>query len=188
MAQADPLLSSDIERVRHFDRYYDRRLRDLHVRALILEFSWLELRIVQEIGNAGEPRSLSWIADQVQRDKGYVCRALKVLRAYGFVQSATSFPDRRYREYDLTQAGRKHFEGWEKFHREDVHKLVEPLPPYIRRQLVRAMLLIERIMNRTFLENFEESWYGPRKRAPYFRRFGARRTGRPARRAPAAAG
>ena len=184
----DQLLSSDIERVRHFDRYYDRRLRDLHVRALILEFSWLELRIVQEIGKVGEARSLSWIADQVQRDKGYVCRALRVLREYGFVHRVPSFPDRRFREYDLTQTGRRYFEGWEKFHRDDVRKLVEPLPPYIRRQLVRAMLLIEKIMNRTFLENFEESWYGPRKRAPYFRRFGARRMAASARRARAAAG
>ena len=51
------LLRQDIERVRHFDRYYDRRLRDLQERALSLEFSWLQLMVVRELGQAREPRA-----------------------------------------------------------------------------------------------------------------------------------
>lgn len=185
------LLASDIERVRRFDLYYDRRLRDLQTRALKLEFTWLELRLVQELGVAGCGCCVSWIAERVDRDKGYVSRVLKALvEGFEFVEMRKAGHDARFHEYGLTPLGRRWFNGWERYHRDDVRMIIEPLPERARRQLVKAMRQIERILSRSALDNFKEEWIGPRKRAPYLTkaRRGDRRKAAGASRFRAAAG
>jgi DNA-binding MarR family transcriptional regulator len=148
LAPISPADDEAIEAVRHFDRFYAERLRIMRSAAALHESTWNEMRVFRALGTIGEPWPAASLARNLRMDASYLSRILNGLVARELLCVGTDLVDRRRREYSLTAWGRKAYREMETFHRDEVRRLLDPLPPRHRRRLLLAMRVIEEIHRR----------------------------------------
>jgi DNA-binding MarR family transcriptional regulator len=153
-----PVLLQRIEAVRHFDRFYQRRLAALDHAAAIHELTPAESAVVIALGEAGSGRCASWLSHRLQLAPAYLCRILKKFRAYGYVCAQQGLRDRRYRDFALTTRGQDVFLCIEAHHRKRVYAFMEKLPQRQQLRLIEAMQVIEEVLTRDPLQDFLEDW------------------------------
>jgi DNA-binding MarR family transcriptional regulator/GNAT superfamily N-acetyltransferase len=130
-----------IESVRSFNRFYTRQIGVLQERLLRTPFSLAEARIIYELGTR---RSV--IARELQRDLGldfgYLSRILSSLERRRIIRRARSTDDRRQHILTLGPPGRTAFKSLDTRSRNEIGKMLEPLPAIRQRELLRAMTAI----------------------------------------------
>lgn len=149
-------LPDRIDAVRHFERFYEQRIRDTYRAAAVNELTGTELRVFAVLGEAQDGRAAAWLNDRLKIDPGHLSRILKKFQAYGFVVQRTSERDGRLREFALTDWGWRVSRSLEEFHCGQILAVLEALPERQQRRLVYAMRMIENILTRDPLENFLE--------------------------------
>ncbi|MGH7012972.1 MAG: bifunctional helix-turn-helix transcriptional regulator/GNAT family N-acetyltransferase [Stellaceae bacterium] len=138
-------LGRRVAAMRHFNRFYTRRIGVLSERLLGGPFSLPEVRVLFELAHR---RSLTAtaIGETLGLDAGYLSRMLKAFERRGYVARTRSPHDGRQRHLALTAAGRRAFAPVDARSQRDVGAMLRPLAEAQRRQLTEAMDTIERLL------------------------------------------
>jgi DNA-binding MarR family transcriptional regulator/GNAT superfamily N-acetyltransferase len=131
--------------VRHFNRFYTRRIGVLHEGLLASEFSLAEVRVLYELAHrrdcvAGE------LAALLALDTGYLSRILAGFEKRGFVTRSRAKDDARRRTLVLTAKGKAAFAPLERRSQAEVAAMLRPLAPATRARLTGAMQTIEALL------------------------------------------
>jgi DNA-binding MarR family transcriptional regulator/GNAT superfamily N-acetyltransferase len=131
--------------VRHFNRFYTRAIGVLQEGHLGSPFSLAQARVLYELAHRRSPTAADLGAD-LGLDPGYLSRILAAFRARDLVVRQPSPRDRRRELLRLTTKGRRAFAPLDARAREDVRRLLAPLPSGDAARLVQAMRLVERLL------------------------------------------
>lgn len=134
-------------RLRHFNRFYTRRLGLLNAGHLQSAFSLAEVRVLYELAHREQPTA-SDVAAALDMDEGYLSRLLRRLRQHGLVHARATPHDARQRWLALTPKGRKAFETLDTRATDSVVSLIQDFPQSEQRQLVSAVTTIEALLER----------------------------------------
>lgn len=134
-----------VNAVRHFNRFYTRRIGVLHEGLLHSPFSLAEGRVLYELAHRQNPAA-SALARELGIDAGYLSRILKGFEKRGLVRRARSESDGRQSALSLTAKGRRAFGALDAQSSEEVRGMAGKLAPADRGQLARAMQTIERLL------------------------------------------
>jgi DNA-binding MarR family transcriptional regulator len=135
--------SAQVAAVRRFNRAVTRRVGALDDRFLARRRPLGQARLLWEIGDGRDLRSLR---AGLGLDSGYLSRMLRALEADGLVTVGASAADRRVRVARLTRRGRAERAALDRRSDALAASLLEPLTPGRRERLVRAMGEVERLL------------------------------------------
>lgn len=130
--------------MRDFSRLYARRMGFFRTRALGLDYSLPEGRILIEIGR----RPGGWVANQLAQylamDRSYMTRLLNGLEKKGRLRRAPAEGDARKKLLYLTEAGAKDAEELERRSDEQIRAQFEATTAPQRRALLKAVDVLEK--------------------------------------------
>jgi DNA-binding MarR family transcriptional regulator len=135
--------AAQVAAVRRFNRAVTRRVGALDDRFLARRRPLGQARLLWEIG---EERDLRSLRAGLGLDSGYLSRMLRTLEADGLVTVEASAADRRVRVARLTRRGRAERSALDRRSDALAASLLEPLTPERRERLVRAMGEVERLL------------------------------------------
>lgn len=138
---AEPL----VQAVRHFNRFYTRRIGVLQEGLLKSPFSLAEARVLYELAHRADAAA-SALARDLGLDAGYLSRILKGFGKRGLVRRTRSERDGRQSILSLTAKGRGTFGALDAQSNEEVRAMAGKLTPAARGELTAAMQTIERLM------------------------------------------
>jgi len=145
MSETPPEFSRCVERLRRFNRFYAPRIGALERNYLGLGRSLTEARLIFELSHRRGCVARD-VARELQVDTGYLSRTLKRFEREGIVvRSRTSTDHRRVRVH-LTAKGRYEFHIVNRRSREAMGQVIGKLTPSERRNLVRALDTVQRIV------------------------------------------
>jgi DNA-binding MarR family transcriptional regulator/GNAT superfamily N-acetyltransferase len=142
-------LETRIDAVRHFNRFFTRRIGVLREGLLHTPHSLTEARILFEIANRDEPTA-SDLSRELGLDPGYLSRMLACLEQQGLIDKVRSEADARRRLLSLTPAGKEAFSLLDSRSREEVAEMLGELSEGGQRRLLEAMRTIESVLDRGF--------------------------------------
>jgi DNA-binding MarR family transcriptional regulator/N-acetylglutamate synthase-like GNAT family acetyltransferase len=134
-----------VDAIRHFNRFYTRRIGILHEGLLKSPFSLAEARVLYELSHR-EQAAASALARDLELDAGYLSRILNGFEKRGLVRRERSESDGRQSILSLTAKGRRAFAALDAQSSEEVRGMAGQLVPGDRRQLAGAMQTIERLL------------------------------------------
>lgn len=143
MAQTD--LSSRIDTVRRFNRYYTRTIGVLQEGWLNGPFSLTEARVLFELAHREKPTA-TLVRNGLDLDAGYLSRILATFEKRGLVEKTPSDDDGRQTLLALTNKGREQFAPLEARTVEHVAGMLRALSENQQRQLIDAMHTIEKLL------------------------------------------
>jgi DNA-binding MarR family transcriptional regulator/GNAT superfamily N-acetyltransferase len=136
---------SIVETVRHFNRFYTRRIGVLQEGLLKSPFSLAEARVLYELAHRENPAA-SALARDLGLDAGYLSRILKSFEKQGLVRRARSESDGRQSILSLTAKGRRTFATLDAQSSDEVRAMAAKLTPADCEKLAGAMQTIERLL------------------------------------------
>ena len=134
-----------IAAVRHFNRFYTRRIGVLHEGLLASPFSLAEVRVLYELAHRPGITARD-LAEDLGIDGGYLSRILQDFGRRKFVSRGTSAADGRQRPLTLTAEGRRAFAPLERRSQKEVAALLAPLTDGDQVRLAGAMQAIEQVL------------------------------------------
>jgi DNA-binding MarR family transcriptional regulator/GNAT superfamily N-acetyltransferase len=134
--------------VRHFNRFYTRRIGVLPEGHLGSEFSLAQARVLYELAH-GRALTAVDLRALLGLDPGYLSRMLAGFRARDYVARQASPQDRRRELLRLTPKGRRVFAPLEARARMEIGGLLRPLGDADAGRLVGAMRTIEGLLEPT---------------------------------------
>jgi len=149
-------LETRIDAIRHFNRFFTRRIGVLREGLLHTPHSLTEARILFEIANRDEPTA-SDLSRELGLDPGYLSRMLARLEQQGLIDKVRSETDARRRLLSLTPAGKEAFSLLDSRSREEVAEMLGELSEGGQRRLLEAMRTIESVLDRGF--KFSEPFF-----------------------------
>jgi DNA-binding MarR family transcriptional regulator/GNAT superfamily N-acetyltransferase len=174
-------LRASIDAVRHFNRFFTRRIGVLREGLLHTPYSLTEARVLFEAANR-EKATASDFSRELGLDPGYLSRILAGLERRGLIQKAPSEADGRRRILSLTPDGAGAFALLDARSREEIAELLGGLSEEEQRRLLEAMKTIESVLDRRlkFSEPFfvrtqepgDMGWVVQRHGALYFGEYG----------------
>ena len=140
-----PALSSQVEAVRRFNRFYTRQIGVLREKLYQSPFSLTEVRVLYELATREKPTATELCKD-LGLDPGYLSRMLRRFQKRGWVSRKASAEDGRQQLLALTAAGRKAFAPLNTRSAEEVAALLKALPASQQTRLVESMTTIEQLL------------------------------------------
>jgi DNA-binding MarR family transcriptional regulator/GNAT superfamily N-acetyltransferase len=134
-----------IEAVRHFNRFYTKRIGVLHEALLDSSFSLAESRVLYELAHH-DKISASELGRELELDAGYLSRILRGFRSRRLIHAQPSASDRRQSLLWLTRAGERAFAALDSRSQDQVARELRNLSPSELRQLLEAMRAIEKAL------------------------------------------
>ena len=131
--------------VRHFNRFYTRRIGILNGAILGSELSLAEMRVLWEIAHRDDI-TVSGLRAHLGMDQGYVSRIVRAFRDRGWVRTETSGRDARVRHLQVTPKGVHALGPLERKSSAEVAALIGKLPRDLQERLVDAMRTIEALL------------------------------------------
>src|SRR6266850_7019654 len=135
-------LESCVERVRHFNRFYTRRIGVLREGLLDSPLSLTEARVLYELARRDDATATE-IRNELDLDAGYLSRILRGFQKRGWIRREPARDDARRQLLSLTRSGRAAFEPLNARSNEEVRHLLKPLSPHLQTRVVDAMRRIE---------------------------------------------
>jgi DNA-binding MarR family transcriptional regulator/GNAT superfamily N-acetyltransferase len=142
----DPGFEARIDTIRRFNRFYTRQIGLLPEGYLESPFSLTDARVLYELAHH-ETTTAKDLAGELELDTGYLSRILRRFEQKGFISKTPSPVDGRQNLLSLTDAGWQAFAPLNQRSRDDIGRLIEPLPLSAQTRLVEAMQLIERSLD-----------------------------------------
>ncbi len=134
-----------IAAVRAFNRFYTRHIGVLQEHHLQSEFSLTEVRVLYELAHR-EGLTARDLAIDLDLDGGYISRTLTAFEKRGLLLRLPSTKDGRANNLELTEAGRRAFAPLNMKAAEEVGNLLGRLSTNDRERLVRAMEVIQSVL------------------------------------------
>jgi DNA-binding MarR family transcriptional regulator/N-acetylglutamate synthase-like GNAT family acetyltransferase len=134
-----------IAAVRHFNRFYTRRIGVLQVGLLASPYSLAEMRVLYELTQRPAVTARD-LARELAIDGGYLSRILRSFETRGLVRRGTSATDGRERPLTLTPEGRRTFAPLDRRSAQEVAALLGPLSETDQARLAGAMQAIEHLL------------------------------------------
>jgi DNA-binding MarR family transcriptional regulator/GNAT superfamily N-acetyltransferase len=134
-----------IAAVRHFNRFYTRRIGVLHEGLLASPYSLAEVRVLYELAHRPGLTARD-LARDLGLDGGYLSRILQEFARRKLVRRGTSAADARQRPLTLTTAGRRAFAPLDRRSQKEVAALLAPLADSDQARLTGAMQAIEYLL------------------------------------------
>lgn len=134
--------AEEVEKIRHFGRFYTRTLGILEKNYLRTPFSVTEARVIYELAHR-ESTNIRTLRIELGLDPGYMSRLVASLARRRLVRKGASKDDGREVLVSLTARGRAEFDSLNSRSQESVATLLKPLGVDERELLVRAMGQIE---------------------------------------------
>jgi DNA-binding MarR family transcriptional regulator/GNAT superfamily N-acetyltransferase len=131
-----------IAAVRHFNRFYTRRIGVLQEGLLASPFSLAEVRVLYELAHR-EGLTAGDLARDLALDGGYLSRILQRFVRQGLVRRGQAAADARRRPLALTPEGRRAFAPLDRRSQKEVGALLAPLAESEQERLTGAMRAIE---------------------------------------------
>src|SRR3954452_8515925 len=135
--------------VRRFNRTVTERLGVLRDRFLGLGRPLGEARLLWEIGDGRELRTLR---SRLNLDSGYLSRSIRSLEDAGLVTVAESPGDRRTRVAQLTRKGKRERARLDERSDDLARSLLEPLNAKQQQSLIDSMATVERLLTASLVE------------------------------------
>jgi DNA-binding MarR family transcriptional regulator/GNAT superfamily N-acetyltransferase len=135
-----------VEAVRHFSRFYTKRIGTLREGLLGSPFSLTQARILYELAHRGETTATA-IRKELGLDGGYLSRLLRGFRKNGLVEGSRSGRDGRQSDLRLTESGRETLGVLESRSRDEVAAMLEGLSREDRGRLVNTMKTVEDLLD-----------------------------------------
>jgi DNA-binding MarR family transcriptional regulator/GNAT superfamily N-acetyltransferase len=137
-----PVSTTQIDRLRAFNRDYTRRIGVLSEGLLDSPYSLTEVRVMYEIAHR-EGLTAGDLATDLSLDKGYLSRLLKGFETKRLLARTAAPEDGRRQLLRLTPAGARVLAPLEERSREQVREMLEALDDERRRVLLDAMDVIQ---------------------------------------------
>jgi DNA-binding MarR family transcriptional regulator/GNAT superfamily N-acetyltransferase len=138
--------SDEIAAFRRFNRLYTRFIGTLQEGLLDTPYSLSEARVLYEVATRRQPLAKE-IAQELGMDAGYLSRMLSKFEEAGLMKRVASHEDGRQAHLTLTKEGRAVFRNLNARSDRQVRSILEGLAPGARRDLIRSMRTIEKILN-----------------------------------------
>jgi len=135
-------MSSGVDAVRRFNRFYTSQIGLLREGLLDSPFSLMEVRVLYELAHRESPSATELVKD-LGLDAGYLSRILRKFEKCGFVSRSPSKTDGRRSHLLMTRAGRKAFAPLDRASSEQAAAMLKRLPETEQARLVDAMRTIE---------------------------------------------
>jgi DNA-binding MarR family transcriptional regulator/GNAT superfamily N-acetyltransferase len=157
------MLDANVSAVRHFSRYYTRRIGVLEDSLLGSGLTLPQGRLVFEIAHCPPTTATPGaLATLLGLDAGYVSRLLAALEAKGLIERQASPSDGRSVVLGLTPAGERVFSEMDGRSRQEIAGLVGRLSDDAQMRVVGAMRTIEREFEGAPSRRFEAMLREPR--------------------------
>ena len=141
-----PPTETEIATFRRFNRFYTRQIGALNVGFLDSDFSLSEVRVLYELAHRPGLNATDLVAE-LGIDAGYLSRMLQALQRRGLVHRRRSQRDGRARLLELTARGRAQFDRLDARQRADVLRVLDPLPPAARRDVLTRLATVEQTLS-----------------------------------------
>ncbi|KOG34061.1 transcriptional regulator [Streptomyces resistomycificus] len=138
--------AEDVTALRHFNRYFTRRIGVLDDHYLGQDRPLGEARLLFEIDESASGASLRELRTRLGLDAGYLSRMAKALQAQGLVRSSVHPDDNRLRRVELTAAGRAEVREQNRRAGALASGLLEGLAPDQRTELTGALATAQRLL------------------------------------------
>lgn len=135
-----------VEAVRHFNRFYTRRIGVLRPGMVGSPYSLPEARVIYALGRDGQSTATA-IGKELSLDLGYLSRLLQSLRRRGLLLAKRAAHDARQQHLTLTEKGRKAFTLIDSRSRDEMAHMLAPLKSGQRGKLVAAMQTVESLLD-----------------------------------------
>ncbi len=139
-------LDTEVSAVRHFNRFFTRRIGVLREGLLHSPYSLTEARILFELAHE-EDLTATALCGALGLDPGYLSRILARFEDQGLIEKVRSDSDGRQLLLRLAPAGREAFAVLDQRSRDEVSEMLGELSPADRRRLLAAMQTIEGILD-----------------------------------------
>ena len=149
----------DVQKIRHFNRYYARILGIFDKKFLGVDFSVTEVRILGEIGRNPKLTAKA-LAAYLCVDKGYLSRILQGLERKELLERVRSAEDGREKQLRLTAKGEALNQLLEEKADERILQQIRTIDMQTFRILLDAMEKIEAIMGIPYTETEAEQKEG----------------------------
>jgi DNA-binding MarR family transcriptional regulator/GNAT superfamily N-acetyltransferase len=136
------------EAVRHFNRFYTQHIGVLHEFLQKSPFSLTEVRVLREL-TIGTVSTATELARVLGLDSGYLSRLLTSFERRQLITRRQSEADARQSLLELTPEGRAAYAPLEVAAIEEVCGVLKGLSAAGQEQLISAMRIIERLLDRT---------------------------------------
>src|SRR4051812_47652408 len=152
-------LAHRIDAVRHFNRFYTRKIGVLQQGLLRSPFSLSEVRVLYELAHRKDPTATE-LGRELALDSGYLSRMLRSFEKRGLISRKPSEADSRQSPLRLSSSGRNAFSRLNTRARQEVRTMLQPVPPVEQQRLLQAMHTVESVLG-------ERSNHGSENRASY---------------------
>jgi DNA-binding MarR family transcriptional regulator/GNAT superfamily N-acetyltransferase len=142
---AGAMLDARVDAVRHFNRFYTRKIGVLQQGLLQSRFSLTEVRVLYELAHRRKPTA-SDLRRELALDGGYLSRMLRSFERRGLVRRKASQADARENLLELTPRGRKSFAVLNARAQDEVRAMLRNLSPTNQTRLVQAMQTVEGVL------------------------------------------
>jgi DNA-binding MarR family transcriptional regulator len=137
--------AANVEAVRHFNRFYTKKIGTLNKGLAKTPYSLVEARVLYEIAHRVKPTAKE-IADDLGLDAGYLSRILQAFVDRKLIGREISDTDRRQSFLSLSAAGRKAVSKLETGTNEEIALLLQDLSTARQNRLTKAMGDIEALL------------------------------------------
>lgn len=134
--------STRIASVRHFSRFYTKRIGLLSDGFLDSPYSLTQARVVYEIAHRGTCTAAE-VAHELELDPGYLSRILRGLERTGLITKRRSGQDRRRLLVELSREGHRTFEKLNSVSRSQISALLSEVDAAGQDRIVDSMHVIE---------------------------------------------
>ena len=138
-------MDTQIDVVRHFNRFYTKQIGVLSEGLLESPFSLTEARVIYELAQRGSATA-SELANELTLDPGYLSRIVRKFQQRRLITKKSSDADARQSVLSLTTRGRKEFESLNQLSRNQVKEILNDLSPQDQTRLLGAMKTIEELL------------------------------------------
>ncbi len=138
-------ISSRIEAIRRFNRFYTKQIGVVTSQYLKTPFSLTEARVVYELAHH-EPTTAAAISSELDMDAGYLSRMLRTFEKQGLLEKNTSPTDGRQSELRLTGKGLEAFALLNARSHNGIEAMLNKVSREDQNRLVEAMQTIESLL------------------------------------------
>ncbi|MEW7007403.1 MULTISPECIES: bifunctional helix-turn-helix transcriptional regulator/GNAT family N-acetyltransferase [unclassified Lentilitoribacter] len=139
-------IDNQVLNVRHFNRFHTKLVGALNEGLLASDFSLVQVRLMYEL-NHNDNLAASDLMDILKLDRGYLSRLIASLEEQNLISKTPDANNGKRMVLSLTDKGKHVEDQLEQLSSQQVADLIRPLPNTERRQLVRSMQHIEKLLS-----------------------------------------